>query len=161
MYGCASRLHGSVRMCACMCMRARRGGGMPICTKCVCIDAWASRHVRMPRCAHTQTSAAPPAFICSPSPRACAYGYIFICVYRELGMDRCASVCIHMYIYSDIYMFSIFCTYTYACTWVCTGLLRTQASVCVCTQADATRVSMDSTAIHLSKYIQMCMEIHL
>ncbi len=47
MYECIYRFHECVRVCVC----AR--GGMPICTMCVCIEACASRHVWMPRCAHT------------------------------------------------------------------------------------------------------------
>jgi hypothetical protein len=124
-------------MCACVCARSC---DMPMRTVCVCIDACASRNVRTPRCAHTHTSAALSAFVCSHllvHARTC--GYINTCAYRWLGMDRCASVCIERYLY-PYYIFGMYSQVcTYACTWVCTDTLRTQVSICACTQTDATR----------------------
>ena len=46
---------------------------------------------------------------------------------------------------------------TYACMWVCADALFTQASICVCTQTDATRID-GCTCIsrHPFGYIYIC-----
>jgi hypothetical protein len=65
------------------------------------------------------------------------------CVCRWLGIDGRASVYLYnVYIHITIYIpiIYLFCTYTYACMWVCTDTLRTQASMRTCAQADAARI---------------------
>jgi hypothetical protein len=94
-YECANLLHGSVRMCACA--RAR-GCGVPIRTVCACIDACASRNVRMPRCAHTHARTHTHLRLSAAQLLVYARMGVYACVYRWLGIDRCASVCMYMYI---------------------------------------------------------------
>ena len=149
-------------MCACACARA--GGGMPICTMCVCIDACASRHVRMPRCAHTHIggSACVRLQPISSCMRVRIYIYIYICVYRWLGVDRCASVyiCIYISIYSDICIPIIYllCTHMCACTHVRAHVrarcARRHRYVCVPRQMPRAYRWIRSPSIHLN--ISMC-----
>jgi hypothetical protein len=119
-------------MCACVHVRAR-GCGTPICTLCVCIDACASRHVRLPGCAHAHTHRRLRLRL-SVAISSCMHVRMDIhaCVYRWLGMDRCASVFIGLYlcIYNDIYIRMIYlcCTHTYARTHAC---VHTGIDMCV------------------------------
>jgi hypothetical protein len=165
-YECACRFHGSVRMCACA--RAHASVVWPSVQMCVCIDACASRHVRMPRCARTRASAAPSAFVCNHTlVYARTYGYT--CVYGWLGMDRRASVYLFVcvYMFSDIYLPIIYlsCTHMYAYTNVC-GFVRTRCAHryrYVSVPRQMPRAHKDSIAIHSSiyTYMYMCIDIHL
>jgi hypothetical protein len=113
---------------------------------------------------HTQSHrAAPSAFVCSHTlvhVRTC--GYKNTCVYGWLRMYRRASVYLYMYIYISVYIYNdvyipvmyLFCTYMHACTWVCTDTLCTQASICVCAPADATRIDA-CTCISRHRFSQM------
>jgi hypothetical protein len=107
------RAYFCVCMSTCMCMGERVDSmGACACARvcvacppvqtCGCIDACASTHVQMPRCApphahrrlHLRSSAA--------HTLVHARTDIYVCAYRWLGMDRCASVYMYIYIYITI-----------------------------------------------------------
>ena len=70
---------------------------MPICTTCVCIDARASRRVRMPRCAHAHAHRRFHVRLAAAiSSCMRVWMYMHACVYRWLGIDGRASVCMYM-----------------------------------------------------------------
>ena len=86
------------------------------------------------------------------------------CVYRWLGIDGRASVCMHIYTYIYIYNYIyipiiyLLCTYMHAS---CMDPLCTQVSMSVCTQTDRyRRGARVSLAIRSAEYI-MCMDIRL
>ncbi len=155
-YERACRFHGSVRMC--VCVRARRCG-LAVCTnvrlyRCLCLEACTDALMRTP------TRIRGPICVRLQPIASCVRVRldIYACVCRWLVMDRCASVCIYMYMYihSDIYIPIIYllCTYMYARLHVCVDTLCTQASICVCTGTDAARIDgctcIQSPSIHLN-----------
>ena len=126
--------------------------------------ACASRRVRMPRCTRTCACAAPSALVCSPYPRACAYGWIHMhaCIdgSASTGVHRyaCICVCVERCLYH--YYTSIM--HLYACLmYGRIAALCTQVSMSVCTQTDRYRWgALVSRAIASAKDI-MCMDIRL
>jgi hypothetical protein len=124
-------------------VRARGGCVMPTCTTCVCIDARASRRVRMPRCAHTHTHIGGSMCVWrQPYPRACAYGWMYMhaCIdgSASTGVHRYACICVYVERYLYHYYTSIM--HLHACImYGPIAALCTQVSMSVCTQTDRYR----------------------
>ncbi len=119
-----------------------RGCCMPVCTTCVCIDARASRHVRMPRCAHAHRRLHVRLAAAIPS-RMRVWMALYACVCRWLGIDGRASVCMHMCIYRTMSISLLYMYYALICMhYIMYGpiaALCTQVSMIVCTQTDRYR----------------------
>ncbi len=121
----------------CVRVRTRASVVCPSVETCVGIDACSSRHLRMPRCTHRDTSAAPSTFVCSPDPRVCAYvwNYIYgVDGSAWTGVHRYACICICMDIYNDIYPCRVSIMYLNACMYVGTygHVAHTGVDACVC-----------------------------
>jgi hypothetical protein len=134
-YGCIYRIHVCVNVCVCVCVRARGG----VCYgRLYNIDARASRHVRMPRCAHAHAHRRLHLRLAAAiSSRMRVWMDVYACVYRWLGIDGRASVCMYMCIYRTI---SISLLYIYyACMYGHIAALCTQVPMSLCTQPDRYR----------------------
>jgi hypothetical protein len=146
-----------VRMCMCECMYVH------MCVRVDSMQACASRRVRMPTCAHAHAHrrlhlrlAAARTLV---HARTC--GYKRACVCRWLGIDGRASVYVdNVYIHDEVYIPIIFLLRTYTCAsmWVCTDTLRTQVSMRLCTQTDATRI--DGVHVCLAPSVQLKIYVH-
>jgi hypothetical protein len=128
LYECARRFHRSVPMC----VSARAGVVWPSVQMCVCIDACTDALIRT----RTRASAAPCAFVCSPSPRVCARGWICMRVSMARYRRACIGItwiCIYMYIAMSISLLYIYDVHIcmHACTWACTDTSRTGIDMCV------------------------------
>jgi hypothetical protein len=139
---------------------------MPICTTCVCIDARASRRVRMPGCAHAHAHRRLHLRLAASIPsRMRVWMDLYACVYRWLGIDGRASVCMYMCIYRTVSISLLYIYYVLICMhYVMYGPIAavcTQVSMSVCTQTDRYRWGARvSRAIGSAKYT-MCMDIRL
>ena len=141
-YECIHRIHVCVNVCVCVCARA--GVVLPSVQLCVCIDARASRRVRMPRCAHAHEHPRPHLRLAAAIPsRMRVWMDVYACVYRWLGIDGRASVCMHMCIYRTISISLLYIHYVLICMhYIMYGpiaALCTQVSMSVCTQTDRYR----------------------
>ena len=141
-YECIYRIHVCVNVC--VCVGARGGVVWPSVQMCVCIDARASRRVRMPRCAHAHAHRRLHLRLAAAIPsRMRVWMDLYACVYRWLGIDGRASVCMYMCIYRTV---SISLLYIY-CALICMhyimygpiAALCTQVPMSVCTQTDRYR----------------------
>jgi hypothetical protein len=112
-----------VCMCMCGCMHVH------MCVRVDSLQACASRHINVHACVDGSASTG-------------AHRYACICVYIERYLCHYYTYLDNVYIHITIFIPIIYlsCTCTYACMWVCTDTLRTQASMRLCAQADATRI---------------------
>ena len=143
-YECRYGIHVCVNVCVCVCARA--GVVWPSVQMCVCIDARASRRVRMPRCAHAHAHRRFHVRLAAAiSSRMRVWMDVYACVYRWLGIDGRASVCMYMCIYRTISISLLYIYYaltrTHVCMHVCLygHVVHTGIDVSVCTQTDRYR----------------------
>ncbi len=121
-----------------------RGDVMPICATCVCIDARASRRVRMPRCAHAHAHAHRRLHVrLAAAISSCMRvwkDYMHACIdgSASTGVHRYACICV--YIERYLYPYNTSIMYLYACImYGPIAALCTQVSMSVCTQTDRYR----------------------
>jgi hypothetical protein len=124
-----------VCVCARVCRVRARVCGMPICTTCVCIDARASRRVRMPTCAHAHAHRRLHLRLAAAMPSCMrVWMDVYACVYRWLSIDGRASVCMYMCVYITI---SISLVYIYYAlirmhyVWTHCSIVHTGVDECV------------------------------
>ena len=134
-YECMYRIHVCVNVCVC----ARARGGVcvlwPSIRMCVCIDARASRHVRMPRCAHAHAHRRLHVLLAAAiSSRMRVWMDVYACVYRWLGIDGRASVCMYLCIYRTISISLLYIYYALICmhsVWTHCSIVHTGVDACV------------------------------
>ena len=137
---------------------------MCMCVRVDSMQACASRRVRVPWCAHVHPRPHLGLAAAIPS-RMRVWMEVYACVYRWLGIDGRASVCMYMCVYRTV---SISLLYIY-CALICMHYIMdgpiaascTQVPMSVCTQPDRYRwVHVHSRAIGSAKYV-MCKDIRL